>query len=1211
MEGGFLIVCSVGLTAQGRNAKGEEGLFPATYITEDPDYVVPTPPAAAAAGLPADGTDPKSTPSPDTAATDQAGKSPIPVPASPNNNQTSTPPLATSDKLAASGNLASPFSAAAGDNRNSLLDVTGAPRGASGTAGAVGAGAAVGAGVGAAGVAGSNNVMGSTIGQVQDAIDTMGKGSPAMDSNGPTVPQGVQLRDPQEASKANSGVIRRGIDDDEDDDDEADPEAVGIAHDARARLAEQAKLANEERDRQAQRESGGIADLIYSDESEDEDDASSHRNSNTYPRTHRNGSVTTPTIDEESDLHATREEGTFAKQQNLPTKQEDEFSSAATPVSTTNLATAPVLSTSVAETQVNGGPEAKTPTAVVDDNNDEATPQQRSASPATESNKGGVLAGAAAAIGAGTAAIGAALLSSSDSQTTIHAKDAPQADKDAVQSDLQKTQTPEITHSHSPSLKQSETLPQSQSPSIQQTSSDLQPSPKPQQSERLAEDTKQASPRPDAAQLQPALPIAAAAAASSQTPPVQQTPPPQHSSTMSTPAGLPSAATPSSTVNLASPPPPTPDSSRIPAKPPATWTVEDVVQWSRARGFDEAVSAKFVEHDISGDVLLELDANLLKELDIPQLGKRLRIASAINDLRRPVSNPSSSHSQQQQHHAYPTPTSIQQSPAYADQHLPTSSAGSAHSGSMPPSAFVGGAALAAAAGAGAAGIAASHTTTPGGSPIVDDHHSAWAHGRKVSVTPTTSSIDEAKAIDTKPKVFGTPANNNTSSSASSTANGTINGHTATRSVSSVPTTPGTPAIGGIGKRESTGSLGHKKKGSVDKSDRLSFFGRGRKPPPVGSPGSSEQRSSSSRLGFGSGSKPAMNTMHADRPEKRVSSGPSAAVGGALRTIGTPDKQGYLKKRGGGYNAWKTRFFVLKGSHLYFLKSESEDHVKGRIDLKGHRIIVDESSNGSYGFRLVGPGVEKPHFFSSSDQREIRDWMKALMKATIQRDYTVPVTSSCNIPTIPLSEAQALQPRPPSPGERDATQRANRRENVNQLTPRDASVLMSLDTSGSGRRMTSHGSTLTVQPSRPSRDTRRPSGDMRRPSTSTRPSVQSYYQTEPTPEQTELLNWVNQVLPSQYPRVANFPNSFISGEVIFLLVKHISGLELDPPVPSSAFAPDSKGMPNDEGLLAMGQMVIEAGVDNGSRLHLPDVRAGDAARITELLEIVRAWAKERV
>ena len=103
--------------------------------------------------------------------------------------------------------------------------------------------------------------------------------------------------------------------------------------------------------------------------------------------------------------------------------------------------------------------------------------------------------------------------------------------------------------------------------------------------------------------------------------------------------------------------------------------------------------------------------------------------------------------------------------------------------------------------------------------------------------------------------------------------------------------------------------------------------------------------------------------------------------------------------------------------------------------------MDENANpGNYGFRLVGG--DKPHFFSSPEQQVVREWMKALMKATIARDYSVAVTSSCNIPTIPLAEAQAMSPRPPSPASRDAAQRANRRENTNTLTPHDANVLVS-------------------------------------------------------------------------------------------------------------------------------------------------------------------------
>lgn len=42
----------------------------------------------------------------------------------------------------------------------------------------------------------------------------------------------------------------------------------------------------------------------------------------------------------------------------------------------------------------------------------------------------------------------------------------------------------------------------------------------------------------------------------------------------------------------------------------------------------------------------------------------------------------------------------------------------------------------------------------------------------------------------------------------------------------------------------------------------------------------------------------------------------------LQQIGVPDHSGWMRKRGDRYNSWKLRYFLLKGPHLYILKSES-------------------------------------------------------------------------------------------------------------------------------------------------------------------------------------------------------------------------------------------------------------------------------------------------
>jgi hypothetical protein len=43
----------------------------------------------------------------------------------------------------------------------------------------------------------------------------------------------------------------------------------------------------------------------------------------------------------------------------------------------------------------------------------------------------------------------------------------------------------------------------------------------------------------------------------------------------------------------------------------------------------------------------------------------------------------------------------------------------------------------------------------------------------------------------------------------------------------------------------------------------------------------------------------------------------------LEQIGAPDHNGWLRKKGEHYNTWKMRYFVLKGPHLYYLRSNSK------------------------------------------------------------------------------------------------------------------------------------------------------------------------------------------------------------------------------------------------------------------------------------------------
>ncbi|TYJ58064.1 hypothetical protein B9479_001159 [Cryptococcus floricola] len=663
-------------------------------------------------------------------------------------------------------------------------------------------------------------------------------------------------------------------------------------------------------------------------------------------------------------------------------------------------------------------------------------------------------------------------------------------------------------------------------------------------------------------------------------------------------------------------------SGNIPAKPPTTWTVDDVVAWAQAKGFDEGIVDKFKEHEISGDILLELDANLLKELDIPAFGKRMRIAAAISELRRPSSTVSS-HSQQL------SPSGLPGQGGYGGSSrgmsAPPSSLGYQGYPSTPPLSTP---PLSASSGAGEEGVA----------------YGAWSHGRKSSghhaSVPVMESINEhggqqaQKQVQSpkepEPKRVSQPA-----STAPSTSQ-------AASSLPASPTTPATPATANstnttstLNKRESTGSMSHKRgKPSLggEGKDRLSFFGR-KKPAPAGSP-TAEGNRSVSRLGFGGGNKthqvtPAVPAKRVSGPSNLGGSAEGGAVSGgsALQKIGNPDYSGYMKKKGERYGGWKSRYVVLKGPTLYVLKSEHADSLKDKINLHNHRVVADASApSGSYGLRLApNTSGEPAHFFSANEQTTVRGWMKALLKATIERDYTKPVTSSCNIPTIPLAEAQAMAPRPPSPATRAATQRATRRDNPNQLTPHDATILTSLDTS-SGQKRRSQLSAGAPSPGRPDRDSRRPSSHVSQTTQNTQrastlgageamgavPSRGSgkalsgiSFNPVDASEAPQLVQWVNEHLPEIYPRVTSFPQAFASGEVIFLLVKSLSNVEPSPPVGPEAFQPDPNGQPGIEGLFAMMDMLVDSGVGIEG-VSINDVRTADEAGVLRLLKDVKSW-----
>lgn len=144
-----------------------------------------------------------------------------------------------------------------------------------------------------------------------------------------------------------------------------------------------------------------------------------------------------------------------------------------------------------------------------------------------------------------------------------------------------------------------------------------------------------------------------------------------------------------------------------------------------------------------------------------------------------------------------------------------------------------------------------------------------------------------------------------------------------------------------------------------------------------------------------------------------------------------DFSGWMFKRGNlSIGTWKQRFFTLNKTRLSYFASSQDTREKGLIDVTAHRVVAATEAEdklsavyaasagfGRYCFKLVPPAPgsrkgltftqQKVHYFAVETSEEMRDWMAAFMRATIELDDTVPVISSCVTPTIPLQRAQEL------------------------------------------------------------------------------------------------------------------------------------------------------------------------------------------------------------
>ncbi|KAI8640458.1 hypothetical protein BD408DRAFT_419749 [Parasitella parasitica] len=345
---------------------------------------------------------------------------------------------------------------------------------------------------------------------------------------------------------------------------------------------------------------------------------------------------------------------------------------------------------------------------------------------------------------------------------------------------------------------------------------------------------------------------------------------------------------------------------------PEDWDVDQVEIWLNAMNFG-SIATNFKMQEITGDILLELNMNSLKELDIPTFGKRFKLHTAINSLREECGY-------------QPTNRMSITSSTYSTDSRLTQQKTPATSASASPSSV-------------------RYSTNP------------------IYVRDSASNYSSLVTLEKHYRPSSTIDQNHVSPQGAS---------------------PVSPAS----NYDITDPNHH----NYDRDQQL----------PV-----SASKKDMALIQQVQKRQTVLPMAH--RSSMEIYSTRTTDENGAV----TPDMEGWLYKQGCKYKKWNKRWFVLKGPNLFYFKSPKDVRMKGIINLRGYKIVPDETIQpGKYSFKAQHEDERTFYFYTDLDT-SMKSWISSLMKATISRDFTAPVLSSSMIPTVSLDVARRMRPRPPS------------------------------------------------------------------------------------------------------------------------------------------------------------------------------------------------------
>ncbi|KAI8988852.1 hypothetical protein BDB01DRAFT_783364 [Pilobolus umbonatus] len=588
--------------------------------------------------------------------------------------------------------------------------------------------------------------------------------------------------------------------------------------------------------------------------------------------------------------------------------------------------------------------------------------------------------------------------------------------------------------------------------------------------------------------------------------------------------------------------PRTPDRSSNTIKKPEHWDMDQVAEWLNSVGLG-SVASNFIDQEITGDILLDLNVDTLKELGIATFGKRYKIMQAIHSLKEELHIAVD---------ALPMPNSS----------VSTGAISTRKSNSLRRS--------------------NSQSSQPNDEVL-------YQYPRKAPLPPVNNNTehDYLHLLSPSHRPLSPQSLPSSNVSRSNTFN-TISSSNTFRSRELSPDSKGFHSPRRV--------LSQKSQQKEEKNEWPVEINHHLNPSPQSSmstPKESLQMAQPHKLSI-------------DEQNIRAST---------TDAFQAPEHEGWLHKQSDRYKTWNKRWFVLKGSNLFYFKSPKDVRMKGIINLRGYRIIVDETIHaGKYCFKAQHD-KERTFFFYTDTEDSMRLWLKMLMKTTIARDFRAPVMSSNHVTTVSLDVARRMRPRPPS---------VIMYKNQKPLKMNDPkmSMLQELEETGTfvdKKERQTRESGIIVHPA---------------PQDNSAPSMpkQSYFMLNEEedlidPQHRSLpldhspskrsdgsgewntphyIDWINSYLPPG-KKVIDLTSAFRNGDTLILLLEAISGKEVRRPPAQKGGSMSVMMLDN---IVAAFKFMGRDGVDVDGRYTIKDVFGGNELKIVTMLEAIKAWADEK-